>query len=70
MGTVYKVPDFVFFSHAVHGQAGIECQSCHGPVATRSVLRKEVSTSMRTCIECHRVRKAPTDCSRCHELGQ
>ena len=50
--------------------AAIECATCHGPVATRDVLQKEVSTSMRTCVECHRGRKASTDCSRCHELGQ
>jgi hypothetical protein len=68
---VYKLPDFVFFSHAVHAaKAGIECQACHGPVASRDVLQKEVSTSMRGCVDCHRRRKASLDCSRCHELGQ
>lgn len=67
---VYKLPDFVFFGHAAHTKAGLECQTCHGPVATRDVLQKEVSTSMRTCVDCHRARSAPLDCSRCHELGQ
>lgn len=68
---VYRLPDFVFFSHAVHtAKAGIDCQTCHGPVATREVLQKEVSTSMRFCVDCHRARNAPLDCSRCHELGQ
>jgi formate-dependent nitrite reductase cytochrome c552 subunit len=67
---VYKLPDFVFFSHASHGKAGLDCQACHGPVATRDVLQKEASTSMRACINCHRTRQAPLDCSRCHELGQ
>jgi formate-dependent nitrite reductase cytochrome c552 subunit len=67
---VYKLPDFVVFSHAAHGKAGIDCATCHGPVARRAVLQKEVSTSMRTCVDCHRLRKASIDCSRCHELGQ
>jgi hypothetical protein len=67
---VYRLPDFVFFSHAVHIKATVECQTCHGPVAERDVLQKEVSTSMRACVECHRARKAPLACSRCHELGQ
>ena len=68
---VYKLPDFAFFSHAAHAQtAAIACEACHGPVATRDVVQKEVSTSMRNCVECHRARKASTDCSRCHELGQ
>jgi formate-dependent nitrite reductase cytochrome c552 subunit len=67
---VYRLPDFVFFSHATHAKTGVECQTCHGPVSQRDVLQKEVSTSMRTCVECHRSRKAAVDCSRCHELGQ
>lgn len=68
---VYRLPDFVFFSHAAHtAKGGIDCQACHGPVATREVLQKEVSTSMRFCVDCHRGRNAPLDCSRCHELGQ
>jgi hypothetical protein len=66
---VYRLPDFVFFSHAVHTRAAVECQTCHGAVAEREVLQKEVSTGMRTCFECHRARKASVDCSRCHELG-
>jgi formate-dependent nitrite reductase cytochrome c552 subunit len=67
---IYRLPDFVFFSHAVHSKAAVECQTCHGPVVEREVLQKEVSTGMRGCVECHRTRKAPVDCSRCHELGQ
>jgi formate-dependent nitrite reductase cytochrome c552 subunit len=67
---IYRLPDFVFFSHGTHTKAGVECQVCHGPVAQREVLQKEVSTSMRTCMDCHRERKASVDCSRCHELGQ
>ena len=67
---VYRLPDFVFFSHAIHTKTGVQCQTCHGSVAERDVLQKEVSTSMRTCVECHRSRKASVDCSRCHELGQ
>jgi len=67
---VYRVPDFVFFSHARHGKAGVDCLICHGPVPARDVLQKEVSTSMKYCVDCHRARKATVECSRCHELGQ
>lgn len=67
---VYRVRDFVFFSHTNHLKAGAECQTCHGPVATRDVLLKEVSTNMAACVNCHRERKASTDCSLCHQLGQ
>jgi hypothetical protein len=67
---VYRLPDFVFFSHAVHSKASVECQLCHGPIEEREILQKELSTGMRACVDCHRARKAPLDCSRCHELGQ
>jgi hypothetical protein len=67
---VYQVPDFVFFGHDKHVKAGVSCTDCHGPVAEREVLSREVSTSMDACMSCHVRRGASTDCSRCHELGQ
>ncbi len=67
---VYKLPGFVFFSHERHLKAGAACGECHGPVETRDVLAKEVSTSMNACMSCHMRRKAATTCSVCHELGQ
>lgn len=67
---VYRVRDFVFFSHANHAKAGAECAECHGPVEQRDVLLKEVSTNMAACVNCHRAKKASTDCSLCHQLGQ
>jgi hypothetical protein len=66
---VYRVPDIVFFSHKEHLQAGEECATCHGPVETRDVLQKEVSTSMTACLDCHREREAPVHCTLCHVLG-
>jgi len=66
---VYRVPDFVFFSHANHLKAGEKCATCHGPVDQREVLDKEVSTSMTTCMNCHATRKVSNDCSLCHQLG-
>jgi len=67
---VYRNPDFVFFSHEKHAKGKVACTECHGPVSTRDVLAKEVSTSMDACIACHRQRKASTECNVCHELGQ
>jgi hypothetical protein len=66
---VYRVPDYVFFSHARHVKAGHACAECHGPVETRDVLQKEVSTSMNACLGCHRRKAAPQDCVACHQLG-
>ncbi len=67
---VYRVPDFVFFSHSEHASAGLQCAVCHGPVATRSVLRQEISTNMVACMNCHAQRQASNECYLCHDLGQ
>ena len=67
---VYRVPDFVFFSHGNHTRAGEHCASCHGPVQEREVLAKEVSTSMIACMNCHAARQVSTECHLCHDLGQ
>ena len=66
----YRVPDFVFFSHAEHASAGIECESCHGPVSSRPVLGQEVSINMVACMNCHAQRQASNECFVCHDLGQ
>ena len=65
---IYQLPDFVFFSHATHLRAKATCETCHGPVQTRDVLRKEKEISMAACIECHRAHKASIACSLCHEI--
>ena len=67
---VYRVPGFVFFSHAEHAAAGVDCQTCHGPVASRTVLSQEVSTKMVACMNCHAARQASNECYLCHDLGQ
>jgi hypothetical protein len=66
---VYQVPDFVFFSHKNHLAGGEKCETCHGPVAERDVLAKEVSTSMTACMNCHTARDVSNDCHFCHALG-
>jgi hypothetical protein len=66
---VYQVPDLVFFSHASHVGAGIDCSTCHGPVGQRDVLAKEVSTGMVRCMNCHAASDVSNDCVFCHQLG-
>jgi mono/diheme cytochrome c family protein len=29
---VFKVPEFTYFTHKPHVRAGVECQTCHGPI--------------------------------------
>ncbi len=67
---VYKVADFVFFSHAKHYQAKIECARCHGDVAKHDRVAMFRPTSMKACVDCHKAEKASIDCNVCHELSQ
>ena len=66
---VYRVPDFVFFSHAVHSDAKVPCSDCHGDVYARQTLESRPAT-MKACVDCHKERKATTACNACHELGR
>ena len=55
---IYKLPDFVFFSHAQHVSAGeIDCESCHGDVKSMDRLSQVPDLSMGWCIDCHETRK-------------
>jgi hypothetical protein len=64
---VYRVPDMVWFSHALHVQdAGLDCQECHGDVKSRDVLFQEKSISMNSCMECHARMQASNGCDVCH----
>ena len=67
---VYKLPDYIFMSHKKHVEPGVTCKICHGPVSKRDILKKEVSTSMKFCMECHQSRGASIECNLCHELNQ
>ncbi|MBX5497302.1 MAG: hypothetical protein IRZ15_18345 [Bryobacteraceae bacterium] len=64
---VYAIPSYVLFSHRAHLAAGNTCVECHGPVAEREALFREVDLSMTGCMNCHRVKNASNDCTYCHE---
>ena len=65
---VYKVPDYVDFSHSVHlSKAKATCEECHGPVREREVMRRETDIRMTGCMECHRANNASVACNFCHE---
>jgi hypothetical protein len=66
----YRVPDFVFFSHARHGKAGTSCQTCHGAVMEKDVVEREVTLNMQFCVDCHKAKSATIACNACHELNQ
>ena len=65
---VYRIPDYVFFSHKEHVTRGkAACETCHGPVREFEVMRKEKDTSMAACMDCHRAGNAPLTCDFCHD---
>ncbi|OYQ36388.1 cytochrome C [Flavobacterium cyanobacteriorum] len=52
---IHNLPDFVYFNHAQHvSVAGVECQTCHGPVETFEIMKQHSSLTMGWCINCHR----------------
>ena len=64
---VYKNPDWVWFSHRTHLEAGAKCEKCHGAVSERDALWKEKPTAMESCMNCHRETNASNACNFCHE---
>lgn len=51
---VHKVPDFVYFNHAVHVNRGVSCVHCHGRIDQMDEVRHEKPLSMAFCLDCHR----------------
>ncbi len=51
---VHNLPDFVYFDHRPHVNAGVACQTCHGPVETMERVRQVQDLSMGWCVNCHR----------------
>ncbi len=75
---IHRVPEHVKFQHQAHVRAGLECQTCHGPVQEMEKLYLVPDTQigptgmparkleMGWCINCHRSKGASQDCFTCH----
>ncbi len=50
---VHRLPDYAYFSHKRHVKAGVECQTCHGPVQEMEVVFQYAPLTMGWCLECH-----------------
>ncbi len=61
---VYNLPDFVYFPHKRHVRANVDCKTCHGDVASMSVVErppyfsitswfKPTPLTMGWCLRCH-----------------
>lgn len=52
---IHNLPDFVYFNHSQHvSVAGVECQTCHGPVETFELMEQHSPLTMGWCVDCHR----------------
>ena len=52
---IHNLPDFVYFNHSQHvSVAGVECQTCHGPVEEMEIMSQHSPLTMGWCINCHR----------------
>ncbi|HIG00323.1 MAG TPA: hypothetical protein EYQ66_03300 [Myxococcales bacterium] len=76
---IHRLPEHVQFRHNRHIQAGVECQTCHGPVEKLDKLYlvpdehwkygvPVQKMEMGWCLNCHRDNdnQASIDCTRCH----
>ncbi|AWX45097.1 hypothetical protein HME9304_02107 [Flagellimonas maritima] len=52
---IHNLPDFAYFNHSQHvSVAGIQCQTCHGPVEEMEIMYQYSPLTMGWCINCHR----------------
>ena len=52
---IHNLPDFAYFNHSQHvSVAGIECQTCHGPVQEMEFMKQFSPLTMGWCVDCHR----------------
>jgi mono/diheme cytochrome c family protein len=52
---IHNLPDFAYFNHSQHvSVAGLECQTCHGPVEEMEIMYQYSPLTMGWCVNCHR----------------
>lgn len=51
---VHHLADYAAFSHAVHVNVGVGCETCHGRVDQMVVVEQKQPLSMGWCLDCHR----------------
>lgn len=51
---VHNLPDYAYFNHAAHVNAGVGCINCHGPVHEMEEVWQAEPLSMGWCLDCHR----------------
>jgi hypothetical protein len=62
----YTQEAHVRFNHAPHIRANVDCATCHGDVGQQTVAQRNVNLTMGFCVDCHKSKQAPNECTTCH----
>ncbi len=63
---LYTPSAHVVFNHRPHLRAGIDCKACHGDMTRQTTAVRAINVNMGYCLNCHKLKKASTDCTTCH----
>ena len=65
------MPDLAYFNHSQHvNVAGVECQTCHGPIEEMDEVYQASKLTMGWCINCHRETEIDTENPYYHDLHE
>jgi len=56
---IHNLPDHAHFPHNRHVNAGLACQTCHGPIQEMEKVYQYAPLDMGWCINCHRGETTP-----------
>jgi hypothetical protein len=51
---IHVLPDYVYFNHSAHLNAGVSCVSCHGRIDQMVEVKQAQPLNMAWCLDCHR----------------
>lgn len=58
---IHELPDHAKFPHKRHVAAGLQCQTCHGPIEQMERVYQYAPLNMGWCMQCHRGETTPRD---------
>ena len=66
---IHNLPDLAYFNHAQHvNVAGLDCQTCHGPIEEMDEVYQYSKLTMGWCINCHRETELDLENPYYHDL--
>jgi hypothetical protein len=51
---IHRLPDYVYFNHEAHLNAGVSCVFCHGRIDQMIEVQQDKPLNMAFCLDCHR----------------